>query len=117
METTLFICSIVACVIGIATFVVGMNSRAKADGEVVQKLNQAVSGIAELKTDMKEIKNNQQSLALLVNSHEEQIKTLFHSLNDLNNTHDVLIEILNYIKQTGADVHGYSHSGLGHHED
>lgn len=117
METTLFICSIVACVIGIATFVVGMNSRAKADGEVVQKLNQAVSGIAELKTDMKEIKNNQQSLALLVNSHEEQIKTLFHSLNALNNTHDVLIEILNYIKQTGADVHGYSHSGLGHHED
>ena len=35
METTLFICSIIACVIGIATFVVGMNSRAKADGEVV----------------------------------------------------------------------------------
>lgn len=117
METTLFICSIVACVIGIATFVVGMNSRAKADGEVVQKLNQAVAGIAELKADVKEIKNSQQSLALLVNSHEEQIKTLFHSLNDLNNTHDVLIEILNYIKQTGADVHGYSHSGLGHHED
>lgn len=117
METTLFICSIIACVIGIATFVVGMNSRAKADGEVVQKLNQAVTGIAELKADVKEIKNSQQSLALLVNSHEEQIKTLFHSLNDLNNTHDVLIEILNYIKQTGADVHGYSHSGLGHHED
>lgn len=117
METTLFICSIVACIIGIATFVVGMNSRAKADGEVVQKLNQAVSGIAELKTDVKEIKNSQQNLALLVNSHEEQIKTLFHSLNDLNNTHDVLIEILNYIKQTGADVHGYSHQGLGHHED
>lgn len=116
METTLFICSIVACIIGIATFVVGMNSRAKADGEVVQKLNQAVSGIAELKTDVKEIKNSQQNLALLVNSHEEQIKTLFHSLNDLNNTHDVLIEILNYIKQTGADVHGYSHQGLGHHE-
>lgn len=117
METTLFICSIVACIIGIATFVVGMNSRAKADGEVVQKLNQAISGIAELKTDVKEIKNSQQNLALLVNSHEEQIKTLFHSLNDLNNTHDVLIEILNYIKQTGADVHGYSHQGLGHHED
>lgn len=117
METTLFICSIIACVIGIATFVVGMNSRAKADGEVVQKLNQAVAGIAELKTDVKEIKNSQQSLALLVNSHEEQIKTLFHNLNDLNNTHDVLIEILNYIKQTGAEMHGHSYQGLGNHEN
>lgn len=117
METILFVCSILACIVGVATFVVGMNSRAKADGEVVQKLNQAVNGIAELKTDVKEIKNSQQSLALLVNSHEEQIKTLFHSLNDLNNTHDVLIEILNYIKQTGADVHGYPHSGSGYYEN
>lgn len=117
METVLFICSLIACVIGIATFVVGMNNRAKADGEVVQKLNQAVSGIAELKTDVKEIKNNQQSLALLVNSHEEQIKTLFHNLNDLNNTHNVLIEILNYIKQTGAETHGHPYQGLGNYED
>lgn len=117
MEIILFVCSILACIVGVATFVVGMNSRAKADGEVVQKLNQAVNGIAELKTDVKEIKNSQQNLALLVNSHEEQIKTLFHSLNDLNNTHDVLIEILNYIKQTGADVHGYPYSGSGHHEN
>lgn len=117
METILFVCSILACIVGVATFVVGMNNRAKADGEVVQKLNQAVNGIAELKTDVKEIKNSQQNLALLVNSHEEQIKTLFHNLNDLNNTHDVLIEILNYIKQTGADVYGYTHSGSGHHEN
>ena len=117
METMLFVCSILACIVGVATFVVGMNNRAKADGEVVQKLNQAVNGIAELKTDVKEIKNSQQSLALLVNSHEEQIKTLFHSLNDLNNTHEVLVEILNYIKQTGADAHGYPHSGSGHLEN
>ncbi len=109
MESITFVCGVIACLIGIFTFIVGMNTRAKADGEVVQKLNQAVNGIAELKSDIKEIKNSQQNLALLVNSHEEQIKTLFHNLNDLNNTHGVLIEILNYIKQTGVDIDGYPH--------
>lgn len=117
MESITFVCGIVACLIGILTFIVGMNNRAKADGEVVQKLNQAVNGIAELKSDVKEIKNSQQNLALLVNSHEEQIKTLFHSLNDLNNTHDVLIEILNHLKQTGAEDYGHTHQRFGHPEN
>lgn len=116
MESITFVCGVVACLIGILTFIVGMNNRAKADGEVVQKLNQAVSGISELKSDVKDIKRNQQDLALLVNSHEQQIKTLFHNIEDLNSTHKVLIEILNYIKQTGDDLHGHSHSGSGHPE-
>lgn len=114
MESITFVCGVVACLIGVLTFIVGMNNRAKADGEVVQKLNQAVSGISELKSDVKDIKRNQQDLALLVNSHEQQIKTLFHNIEDLNSTHSVLIEILNYIKQTGDDLHGHAYSGPGH---
>lgn len=109
MENITFVCGVIACLIGVLTFIVGMNNRAKADGEVVQKLNQAVIGISELKSDVKDIKRNQQDLALLVNSHEQQIKTLFHNIDDLNNTHNVLIEILTYIKQTGVDLNERSH--------
>lgn len=109
MENITFVCGVIACLIGVLTFIVGMNNRAKADGEVVQKLNQAVTGISELKSDVKDIKRNQQDLALLVNSHEQQIKTLFHNIDDLNNTHNVLIEILTYIKQTGVDLNERSH--------
>lgn len=109
MENITFVCGVIACFIGVLTFIVGMNNRAKADGEVVQKLNQAVTGISELKSDVKDIKRNQQDLALLVNSHEQQIKTLFHNIDDLNNTHNVLIEILTYIKQTGVDLNERSH--------
>lgn len=109
MENIAFVCGVIACLIGVLTFIVGMNNRAKADGEVVQKLNQAVTGISELKSDVKDIKRNQQDLALLVNSHEQQIKTLFHNIDDLNNTHNVLVEILTYIKQTGVDLNERSH--------
>lgn len=109
MENITFVCGVIACLIGVLTFIVGMNNRAKADGEVVQKLNQAVTGISELKSDVKDIKRNQQDLALLVNSHEQQIKTLFHNIDDLNNTHNVLVEILTYIKQTGVDLNERSH--------
>lgn len=105
MDSIVFVCGVIGCLVGVATFVVGMNSRAKADGEVVQKLNQAIAGISELKSDIKDIKANQQDLALLVNSHEQQIKTLFHNLQDLNNTHQVLIELLNHLKQMGVESH------------
>lgn len=99
MESITFVCGIVACLIGVLTFVVGMNNRAKADGEVVQKLNQAVSGISELKTDVKEIKTNQQNLALLVNSHEEQIKTLFNMIHAYDANTQALITIMETLKQ------------------
>lgn len=91
METVLFCCSIVACLIGVLTFVVGMNGRSKEDGVLVQKINQAIEGIEELKTDVKQLSTSEQSLALLVNSHEEQIKTLFRM-------HDKEILRLHYLK-------------------
>ena len=104
METILFCCSIVACLIGVLTFVVGMNGRSKEDGVLVQKINQAIEGIEELKTDVKQLSTNEQSLALLVNSHEEQIKTLFmHDSSDANTQALITImETLKHIENRGA---------------
>lgn len=93
MDYILFVCSIVACLIGIFTFITGMIGRAKNDGVVVQKINQAIDGIEELKSDVKGLSSSQQSLALLVNSHEEQIKTLFKLHNEADANTQALITI------------------------
>lgn len=106
MNYVLFICSIVACLVGVLTFVVGMNGRAKNDGVVVQKINQAIEGIEELKSDVKNLSSSQQSLALLVNSHEEQIKTLFNMVHSSEANTQALItitETLKHIEGRDAD--------------
>lgn len=113
MDYVLFICSIVACLVGVLTFVVGMNGRAKNDGVVVQKINQAIEGIEELKSDVKNLSSSQQSLALLVNSHEEQIKTLFNMMHSSEANTQALITITETLKHIeGRDADGgtrYSH--------
>lgn len=94
MDYILFACSVVACLVGVFTFVVGMNGRAKNDGVVVQKINQAIEGIEEMKSDVKGLSSSQQSLALLVNSHEEQIKTLFRMADTSDVNTQALITIM-----------------------
>ena len=106
MDYILFVCSIIACLVGVLTFVVGMNGRAKNDGVVVQKINQAIEGIEELKSDVKNLSSSQQSLALLVNSHEEQIKTLFNMMHSSEANTQALItitETLKHIEGRDAD--------------
>lgn len=108
MEYISLVCSIILCIIGVATFVVGMNSRSKNDGAMMQKLDQAVGGIEELKTDMKEVKDNQHKSDLRIQSHEDQIKTLFKMVNNHDHTDQALISIMNILKHAllGGDYHG-----------
>lgn len=98
MDTVLFICSLIACLIGVLTFVSGMNARAKADGVVLQKIDQAINGIEELKKEVRQQGTRHQDLALTVNSHDEKIHTLFKELSDVNKTNQVLIALLEAIK-------------------
>lgn len=109
MEYISFLCSIVLCVIGVATFVVGMNARSKDDGAMMQKLDQALDGIEELKTDVKEVKDNQHKSDLKIQSHEDQIKTLFKMVNNYEHTSEALITIANVLKRAllGGDYHGH----------
>lgn len=97
MDSIAFACSIILCVIGVATFVVGMNARSKSDGMMLQKLDQAVDGIEDLKTDMKEVKANQHKSDLKLQSHEDQIKTLFKMVSNNDKTDQALLVILSSI--------------------
>ena len=109
MEYVSFACSIVLCVIGVATFVVGMNTRSKNDGAMMQKLDQAVDGIEELKTDMKEVKDNQHKSDLKIQSHEDQLKTLFKMVSNTEQTNQALISIMNILNHAllGGEHHGH----------
>ena len=97
MDYITFACSIILCVIGVATFVVGMNARSKNDGVMMQKLDQAVDGIEDLKTDMKEVKENQHQADLKIQSHDDQIRTLFKLLNNNETTNKALATILDAV--------------------
>lgn len=97
MESIAFACSVILCVIGVATFVVGMNARSKNDGMMMQKLDQAVDGIEDLKTDMKEVKDNQHKSDLKLQSHEDQIKTLFKMVSNNDHVDQALITIMNVL--------------------
>lgn len=109
MEYISLICSVVLCIIGVATFVVGMSTRSKGDGAMMQKLNQAVDGIEELKTDVKEVKVNQHQSDLRIQSHEDQIKTLFNMISNHDHTNQALLSIMNILNHAllGGDHHGH----------
>ncbi len=81
-QTLILLGSIIACIIGIATFVSGLNAKAQKDGVLEQKIEQAIKGIEEIKVEVKSTSKNYNTLALMVQAHEEQIKTLFtHTSN------------------------------------
>lgn len=76
---------IVGCVIGVATFISAQITKAKQDGMLVAKIDQCVSGIEDLKKDVKE-KNKE--LDRIVDEHtrdivklKTQMRTVFEQLN------------------------------------
>lgn len=108
--TVLFICSVIACIIGIISFVSAKNTKtqtkAEKDGILEQKINQAIEGINDIKKDFKTVSEVQNRTALSINSHNEQIKTLFTrvdciqtELTNHENTSKALTEILNVLKE------------------
>lgn len=98
MQEILWACSIIACVIGVATFVVGMKQRSTSDGVLLQKVNQALEGIEELKTDSKANMRTQHAIELKLSTHEEQIHTLFNQLQSVDKTSQALLAILEILK-------------------
>ena len=92
------LCSIIVCIIGILTFITGISSRAKGDGAVVQKVDQALVGISELKQELREMKGNEQSLELLVRGHDEQIKLLRTMVTESNANTQALLTIMQILK-------------------
>lgn len=101
-STVLFICSLVACIIGVLTFIVGMQNRSKNDGILSQKLEQAIAGIEEIKKDLRAMSSVQQQQALELKSHDEKIKSLYYNSDQRDQIKTVLTQIAEYLKTIAA---------------
>lgn len=87
MDITLAI-GIISCVIGISTFVSGMVARSKSEGQTVEKINQCIKGIDDIKKDLKEHSTNYATLNGTVIEHagkihalEDDVKNILDRLN------------------------------------
>lgn len=82
-QTIALVCSIVLCIIGVATFISGMLSRARKDGQLEYKVDSALKGIEEIKEKLTHAGEWQDEIALKVKGHDEKITTLFNTCEKL----------------------------------
>lgn len=83
MDTIALICSIVLCVIGVATFVSSMISKARQDGQIITKLDFCLQALDEVKKDFSSHREISEQIRLDLTTHEEQIHTLFNRLENV----------------------------------
>lgn len=83
VQTITFACSIILCIIGIATFVSGLLTRARKEGQLEYKVDSALKGIEEIKETLTHSGKWQDEISLKVKGHSEKIATLFNTCEKL----------------------------------
>lgn len=105
--STITLCvGIISCVIGVSTFVSGRMTKAERSGSMETKIDQALKGIEELKTQLRSSESNRHNTDLMVRSHDEQIRTVFRQCAELqtrieksDKTNEILLEMLHFMKE------------------
>ena len=82
-QTITFICGVILCVIGVATFVTGLVSRAKEDGALSNKVDTALKGIDEIKQTLSEQRYWRETIGIELENHEQKINTLFNKIESI----------------------------------
>ena len=82
-QTITFICGVILCVIGVATFVTGLVSRAKEDGALSNKVDTALKGIDEIKQTLSEQRDWRETIGIELENHEQKIDTLFNKIKSI----------------------------------
>lgn len=82
-QTVTFVCGIILCVIGIATFVTGLISRAKDDGALSNKVDTALKGIDEIKQTLTAQRDWRETIGIELENHEQKINTLFNKVESI----------------------------------
>lgn len=103
--TITLIIGIISCVIGVSSFVTGRMARAERNGALEAKVTQALDGIVAINSKLEAFSENQESVKLLISTHDEKIRTLFNQTRELkealeksDNTRQVLIDLMQEIK-------------------
>lgn len=72
--------SIIMCGIGISTFISSLLNRARNDGSLTAKLEEAVKGIEDIKNELKDFTAWKDHINQIIVEHSEKIETLFRNV-------------------------------------
>lgn len=72
--------SIIMCGIGISTFISSLLNRARNDGSLTAKLEEAVKGIEDIKNELKDFTTWKDHINQVIVEHSEKIETLFRNV-------------------------------------
>lgn len=72
--------SIIMCGIGISTFISSLLNRARNDGSLTAKLEEAVKGIEDIKNELKDFTDWKDRINQIIVEHSEKIETLFRNI-------------------------------------
>ena len=72
--------SIIMCGIGISTFISSLLNRARNDGSLTAKLEEAVQGIEDIKNELKDFTDWKDRINQIIVEHSEKIETLFRNI-------------------------------------
>lgn len=81
--TITFVCGVIMCIIGVATFVSAMMARARKDGQLEYKVDQILKEIDEMKRSQELRGDRLEKVENTISTHTEQIKTLFGNYKDV----------------------------------
>lgn len=84
-ETITFTTGLILCAVGVATFIVSLLTRAKNDGVLANKVDNALRGIEEIKQTISEQRSWREVITKEISTHDEQIKTLFNKIEEIEN--------------------------------
>jgi len=82
-ETITFVIGVVMCILGICTFVVGMLSRAKQDGALNAKVDNAIQGIAEIQATLKDQRNWREDIGVRIGEITKELEFMNHEIKEL----------------------------------
>lgn len=81
--TITFVCGVIMCIIGVATFISAMMQRARKDGQLEYKVDQILKEIDEMKRSQELRGDRLEKVENTISTHTEQIKTLFGNYKDV----------------------------------
>lgn len=103
VDTITFLCGLLMCIIGIATFISGLLTRARKDGQLEYKVDSLLKSIDEIKSSLEHHNGWKQELAVKVEGHQQNIESLFRKHKEVRSDIDALRKEINDILMKGEE--------------
>ena len=85
-STITFVAGIITCCLGVCTFVMGLITRAKADGVLSEKVDNALEGIKEIQENLKNQQSWREEIGIEIGKQQKEIESIKEDILDLKKT-------------------------------